>query len=98
MPGGKAVITITPVAGEFWQFTLSVADSIPLTGSVIDSVVWTVATAGVPPHCRGEIEFTNEFDYASPAAVVYTASAAVKFSDGSVDTAVAKFNVPHGVN
>ena len=96
MAGGKAVITITPVPGEPYQFTLSVAGSIPLAGNAVDSVVWTVVSDGIPPHCRNSATFTNEFDLIAVPAV-YTASAVVQFTDGSVDTAVAKFNVPHGV-
>jgi hypothetical protein len=39
MPGGKAVITVTPTAGETFQFDLSAADSVPLAGGSIVAVL-----------------------------------------------------------
>jgi len=98
MPGGQAVVTATPVAGEPFQFTLSAADSLPLEGEAIDRVAWTAGTSGLPPIFRNNVEFTNEFDGQTQATLTYTAVAVVKFTDGSVDTQVVSFTVPHNVS
>lgn len=98
MPGGQAVVTATPVAGEPFQFTLSAADSLPLEGEAIDRVAWTAGTQGIAPLFHNSTAFTQEYDFLPQVAATYTAVAVVKFTDGSVDTQVVSFTVPHGVS
>lgn len=98
MPGGKAVVTATPVAGEPFQFTLSAADSLPLEGEAIDRVAWTSGTQSQPPLFHNSTTFTQEYDLLPQATLTYTAVAVVKFTGGSVDTQMVSFTVPHNVS
>ena len=97
MPGGKAVITITPTAGEPFQFDLSAADSVPLAGGSIAAVNWLVPIPGNPPYAVSGTTFHNEFDYVSHQPTTYTATAFVTFDDGTTDVAQASFTAPHSV-
>ena len=102
MPGGKAIITITPSAGEPNQFDLSAADSIPLQGESIVAVAWYVPLPGFAPYTSDKLTFHNEFDYHAavpvpPASYQYTVCLDVLFSDGTTDRAIAALNVPHSV-
>lgn len=97
MAGGKAVIEVVPTPGEPFQFDLKADKSIPLTGETIDSVSWFVPIPGYPPVAGSALTLHNEFDYLSPNFHEYTAQLVVRFSDGSVDTTLKKFGVPHGI-
>lgn len=97
MPGGKAVITITPTAGEPFQFDLSAADSVPLAGGSIVAVNWIVPIPSDPPYVVSGVSFHNEFDTYSQQSTTYTATAFVTFSDGTTDVAQASFTAPHSV-